>query len=60
LALRDLLLLSGGGFDGEHYRTQLDDVAIVGATIDIGFPVVVTEAKTVAGGGMLVKARHTS
>jgi hypothetical protein len=38
------------------YRTFLASRPPVGATIDIGFPVVVTESKDVAGGGILVAA----
>jgi hypothetical protein len=30
----------------------------VGATLDVGFPVVVTESKLVAGGGMLIRAER--
>jgi hypothetical protein len=32
----------------------------VGATLDIGFPVVVTESKVVVGGGVLVTAEDAN
>ncbi len=38
------------------YRTYLSGRPPVGAKIDIGFPVIVTESKDVAGGGILVAA----
>jgi hypothetical protein len=38
------------------YRTYLAGRPHVGATIGIGLPVVVTESKDVAGGGILVTA----
>ena len=46
--------------DGKPYRTQLREKPAVGARIDIGFPVVVTESKVVVGGGVLVQAEDAS
>ena len=42
--------------DGKPFRTQLSEKPDVGTKIDVGFPVVVTEAKAVFGGGVLVQA----
>lgn len=42
--------------EGEAYRPYLEARPPVGATIDVGFPVMVTESKTVAGGGLLIAA----
>jgi hypothetical protein len=41
---------------GDAYRTELSEQPPVGAKLDIGFPVIVTESKQVAGGGILVAA----
>lgn len=41
---------------GKPIRTQLDEKPEVGTELDIGFPVLVTEAKVVLGGGVLVQA----
>ena len=46
--------------DGRPYRTQLHEMPAVGATLDIGFPVVVTESKVVVGGGVLVTAEDAN
>ena len=44
--------------DGEQIWVELHRPAPVGAILDVGFPVVVTEAKEVAGGGMLITAER--
>ena len=41
---------------GDQIWVELDTQPAVGAILDVGFPVVVTEAKQVAGGGMLITA----
>ena len=46
--------------DGKPYGTQLSEMPAVGATLDIGFPVVVTESKVIIGGGVLVTAEHAN
>jgi hypothetical protein len=46
--------------DGKPYRTRLRERPAVGARMDIGFPVVVTESKVIVGGGVLVKAEDAS
>ena len=46
--------------DGKSYGTQLKEMPAVGATLDIGFPVVVTESKVVIGGGVLVTAEDAN
>ncbi len=44
--------------DGEQIWVELRKPAPVGAILDVGFPVVVTESKEVAGGGMLITAER--
>lgn len=39
------------------FPTHLKDYPRSGDTLDVGFPVVVTTVKPVAGGGLLVEAR---
>jgi hypothetical protein len=41
---------------GRPIRTELDEKPEVGAELDVGFPVLVTETKVVLGGGVLVQA----
>ena len=43
---------------GDQIWVELDSRPPVGAILDVGFPVVVTEAKHVAGGGMLITAER--
>lgn len=48
--------------DGSVHRMRLRRKPVVGSTLDLGFPVVVTAVKSVAGGGVLVvasRADHT-
>ena len=42
--------------DQQSYSVRLREKPMVGATIDVGFPVRVLESKDVAGGGVLVAA----
>jgi len=46
--------------DGASYVTQLTEKPVVGEKLDIGygFAVIVTEARDVAGGGVLVAAER--
>jgi hypothetical protein len=43
--------------DGTRYPARLRDKPDVGATLDIGFPVVVTDATDAAGGGPVLADR---
>jgi len=43
----------------EQMWVELRTQPQVGAILDVGFPVVVTESKKVAGGGMLIRAERT-
>ena len=42
----------------ERMRMELSTQPPVGATLDVGFPVLVTASKQVAGGGMLITAER--
>ena len=42
----------------QHIWVDMDSQPPVGSTLDVGFPVMVTEARQVAGGGMLVLAER--
>ena len=42
--------------DEERIRMKLDAKPPVGSRLDVGFPVVVVQAKDVAGGGVIVVA----
>ena len=44
---------------GDQIWVELDRQPAVGAILDVGFPAVVTDAKQVAGGGMLITAERT-
>lgn len=43
---------------GEQIWVELQTQPHVGSILDVGFPVVVIEAKQVAGGGMLIRAER--
>jgi hypothetical protein len=40
--------------DGQDISVDMKTQPPVGATLDVGFPVIVTESRRVAGGGLLV------
>jgi hypothetical protein len=42
--------------DGQEIRIGLAERPPVGSKLDVGFPVIVTESKQVAGGGILIAA----
>jgi hypothetical protein len=44
--------------DYQNYSVRLREKPVVGATIDVGFPVRVVESKDVAGGGLLIAAER--
>jgi hypothetical protein len=44
--------------DDKHISVDLDTQPPVGATLDVGFPVIVIESRRVAGGGVLVVAER--
>ncbi len=44
--------------DDDQIWVELKALPAVGATLDIGFPVVVIESRQVAGGGMLIAAQR--
>lgn len=44
--------------DNVSYPTRMRECPAVGITLDVGFPVVVTSSRRVAGGGILVTARR--
>jgi len=44
--------------DSEQIWVELSTQPPVGAILDVGFPVVVTDSKQVAGGGMLITAER--
>ena len=46
--------------DNQSYSIRLREKPAVGATVDVGFPVRVLEAKDVAGGGVLVVAEKVN
>jgi hypothetical protein len=58
LRLRRRSMASLVRIDGEQIWVELHKPAPVGAILDVGFPVVVTESKHVAGGGMLITAER--
>ena len=58
LRLRRRSMASLVRVDGEQLWVELTTPPPVGAVLDVGFPVVVTECRQVAGGGMLITAER--
>lgn len=44
--------------DGQRVWAELEEQPPVGSTLDVGFPVIVTESRQVAGGGLLIAAER--
>jgi len=58
LRLRRRSMASLVRIGGEQMWVELNRQPALGAILDVGFPVVVTESKLVAGGGMLITAER--
>ena len=58
LRLRRRSMASLVRVDGDQIWVELNSQPPVGAVLDVGFPVVVTESRQVAGGGMLITAER--